>query len=89
MLIYLFIGTLVFTKILTLGLRKSRDVDITDFPETCSRWAVSGGCTRIVWEKDGCVRNKGICDKFSVIFKKPPGEYSKHVNTCIERIPGG
>ena len=67
-ILYGIITLLFLVKIGTLTAVTSNQVDFISFPNDCSAWAKEQGCTRVVLEKEQCVRPKDIATKFSTTF---------------------
>ena len=65
----IFIGLLAFVRLCSLlyRIRWRNDLD-GNFPSDCGDWAKKCGCTRVVLDKDQCVRTDDISTNYAIAF---------------------
>ena len=70
-----FIGVMVLmiiVRCMALVVHKNDAMAITAFPDKCSDWAASGGCTRITNSASGCTNFERVTDKLlKNVYKGP------------------
>ena len=81
----IFIGLLAFVRLCSLlyRIRWRNDLD-GNFPSDCGDWAKKCGCTRVLLDKDQCVREDEIPSRYTIAFNV--GEESTDDRVLNSRI---